>query len=473
MESEVKSKLKTLPKDPGVYLFKNALGEVIYVGKAAILKNRVRSYFAKRLPHDYKTQVLIREIADLDWLVTASEIDALFVESAMIKRYLPRYNIDLRDDKNFLYIRIPIKDDFPVVSYVRRPLDDTARYFGPFTTAWAVRKAMRYLRRSFPYVTHRTLPKRACLHYHIGLCPGPEIDAITSEDYKRNLRRLILYLQAKSDSVILQLEREMRQAAKTQQFETAADLRNKVQNLKALARRHLFGDKELFDLSRDEALVELAKILSLAAMPRRIECYDISHLGGQQNTAGMVVFTDGVPHRGEYRKFKMRLSGNDDFAHMSEVIKRRFRADNLKKWARPDLIVIDGGKGQLSSALSSLDEYNLKLPVIGLAKRQEDIVRVVGPAFETIRLAKTSHALKLLMHIRDEAHRFAVAYHSLLRAKRQIASPIEEIPGIGPVTRKKLIKHFGSFRALKLANEAEISKIVGPQKTRLLKSLLA
>ncbi len=293
----------------------------------------------------------------------------------------------------------------------------------------------------------------------------------------------------------------MQRAAKAQQFEAAADLRNKIQNLKALAHQHLFGDKELFDLARDEALVELSKILSLAHIPRRIECYDISHMGGQQNTASMVVFTDGVPHRGEYRKFKMRLGGNDDFAHMREVIKRRFREDNAKKWAHPSLIVIDGGKGQLSSALSVLNEYNLEIPAIGLAKRQEEIIRSKGvgisqkpktkspeyrvypsdkkpltdsqrSTFEVIRLPNTSHALKLLMHIRDEAHRFAVTYHSLLRSKRQISSPIEEISGIGPVTRKKLIKHFGSLRAVKAASEGDIAQVIGTKKAYTLKEYL-
>jgi excinuclease ABC subunit C len=463
----IKSKLKDLPKQPGVYFHKDAKGKIIYIGKAAVLKNRVGSYFQQSRHRDYKTQLLVGEIADLDWITTDSEAEALFLESEFIKRYKPKYNIDLKDDKHFIYIKIPLRDAWPVISFVRRPLDDRAEYFGPFTSSDAVRRAMRQLRKAFPYITHTVdpMPKRACLHYHLGLCPGPEVGAITPAEYKRNLRRLMLYLHGEKTKLTDQLEREMRQAAKKQAFELAAQRRNQLHNLQALGKQMIFSDKEAFDLSRDQALVGLSDQLGLKGLPRRIECYDISHLQGTDNVASMVVFSDGVPNKEEYRRFKLRLPGNDDFAHMREVIRRRFTGTNWERWPKPDLLVIDGGKGQLAAALGVLDELGLALPAIGLAKREEEIIRQVsvadGTAFEVIRLPRSSHILQLLQRVRDEAHRFAVTYHSLLRGKRQVASLLDEVPGVGPATRKKLIRTFGSVAGVKAAPPREIAKLVG------------
>ena len=474
MDEMLNSKLKELPKKPGVYFFKDKDEEIIYVGKASSLRNRVRSYFQSSRAHDFKTKVLVDEIADLSWLEVGSEVEALFLESEMIKRYMPKFNIDLRDDKNFLYIKIS-DDEFPRVSFTRRPLDDTANYYGPFTSSIAVKKAMKQLRRAFPYVTHRTLPNRACLHHHIGLCPGPEVGAITPEEYRKSIKRLKRYLGGKGGSVVHELEREMKQLAKDKDYEAAAGVRDQLNNLLALRRQHLFGEEEMFDLSRDQALQDLRAMLSLDKIPRRIECYDISHLQGTNNVASMVVFTDGVPNRGEYRKFKMKLSGNDDFAHMREVMKRR--CGRWDSWPNPDVIVIDGGKGQVAAVREVLSEAEIEVPVLGLAKRHEEIVLPTsnegeGPGFELLRLEKTSHLLKMLMHIRDEAHRFAVTYHSLLRGKASNASLLEEIPGVGPATRKKLIKTFGSYRGVRSASENELVAVVGAKTAKTIKEHL-
>ena len=469
MHTQLKTKLEQLPKSAGVYFHKDNTGEIIYVGKASNLRNRVRSYFQSGKQHDFKTKILVDEIVDVDWLEVDSEVEALFLESAMIKRYMPKFNIELRDNKNFLYIKIG-DEEYPRVSFTRRPMDDSASYYGPFTSAIAVKKAMKQLRRAFPYVTHRNLPSRACLHYHIGLCPGPEVDAISPSEYRKSIARLKRYLGGNGGKLIVELEREMKQLARSKHYEEAGRVRDQLNNLKALARQHLFSQEELFDLSRDKALQELKAMLSLEDYPRRIECYDISHLQGTNNTASMVVFSDGVPNRGEYRKFKMRFHGNDDFAHMQEVIQRRI--NRWESWPKPDVIVIDGGKGQVSSVQKVLDEKGVKVPVIGLAKRYEEIVRpplAQGSEFEVIRLDKASHLLKMLMHIRDEAHRFAVTYHSHLRSKASTASLLEEVPGIGPATRKKLIKHFGSFRGVKSASEESLIEIVGEKRARAIK----
>jgi excinuclease ABC subunit C len=366
-----------------------------------------------------------------------------------------------------------MQDEWPVVQYVRRPLDDRADYFGPFTSSDAVRRAMRQLRKAFPYVTHSVnpMPKRGCLHYHIGLCPGPECGAITSAEYKRNLRRLMLYLHGHKTKLTDQLEREMKRAAGRRDFELAATRRNQLHNLMALGQQMIFSDKEAFDLAKDQALVGLADRLALKGLPRRIECYDISHMQGTDNVASMVVFTDGVPNKEEYRRFKMRLVGNDDYAHMREVMRRRFgeRSGSLRdrtlreQWLKPDLIVIDGGKGQLSAATGVLDELGIAIPAIGLAKREEEIILRSG---EVIVLPHSSHVLQLLQRIRDEAHRFAVTYHGLLRGKRQTASLLDEVPGVGPATRKKLIRAFGSVAGLKAAAEPEVAKVVGPVRAK-------
>jgi excinuclease ABC subunit C len=478
MKGNIKHKLTQLPKQPGVYFFKNARGKIIYVGKAAVLKNRVSSYFLKSTKHGSKNQVMMGEIADVDWVEVNSEIDALFLESELIKRYKPKFNIELRDDKHYLYVKITTKAKYPTLTFVRRPLDDGASYFGPYIEGFALRKALRYLRRIFPYNTHETMPKRVCLQYHLGLCPGLEEAKMPIEEYRASLRKLMMFLKGERSLLIKQLEKEMKQAAKAHDFERAAGLRNQAHNLRALSKQIVFSDEERFDVTRDQALNGLAKLLDLKGEPRRIEAYDISHISGTDNVASMIVFLDGVAAKREYRKFKMRLAGNDDFAHMREVITRRFGAQNLGKWGKPDLLVIDGGKGQLAAALEAMETVGVNFPAIGLAKREETIIqRTLDPLlkahkFSETRLERDSETLKLLQRIRDESHRFAVAYHSLLRSQRHTSSMLEDIPGLGPATRKKLIKHFGSLAGVKRATQAEISQVVGPKMAARLEAHL-
>ncbi len=478
MRQELKAKLAKLPAASGVYFFRDKAKKIIYVGKAAVLKNRVRSYFQVSTKHGPKNQVLMSEIAGLDWIETASEIDALFLESELIKRYQPKFNVDLKDEKSQLFVKITLKAKYPVVSFVRRPLDDGATYFGPYMDSSGLRRALRYLRRIFPYNTHQVMPKRVCLQYHLGLCPGLEENKTSLAAYRQNLHKLIMFLRGERTRLIAQLEKTMRQAAKGQQFETAGILRNQAQSLRALGKQIVFSDTERFDVSRDQALNGLAHLLNLKGAPRRIEAYDISHLAGSDNVASMVVFLDGVAAKNQYRKFKMYTPGNDDFAHMTEAINRRFSASNLAKWPKPDLLVIDGGKGQLASALASLEKHTIDIAAIGLAKREETIIRRVyderltTKKFVEVKLPRDSEVLKLLQRLRDEAHRFAVAYHSYLRSSRQTSSPLETIPGFGPATRKKLIKQFGSLKAIKAADEIEISRVVGPKKAALLRQYL-
>jgi excinuclease ABC subunit C len=486
MNTTLAEKLKMLPGSPGVYFHKNAKGQIIYVGKAAVLKNRVRQYFQDSRARDTKTDVLVGEIYDTDWVVTESEIDALFLESEMVKRYKPRYNILLQDDKSQLFVRINMKGSYPYISYTRQPLDDGADYFGPYYNGFAVKKALRYLRKIFPYSTHATMPGRVCLQYHLGLCPGVEEQKISSAGYKKTLKKLVLYLRGERVKLITQLESEMNAAAKHREFELAAKRRNQIHDLRALQKQIVFSDREFMDISKDQALTGLCDVLGLKGAPRRIEGYDISHMQGTNNVASMVVATNGLADKAEYRKFKMRIPGNNDFAHMNEVILRRFSGKHLD-WPKPDLLLIDGGKGQLAAALDALDERNVRIPAIGLAKRLEEIVihKTRSNAtldmshypeafvsefddFYVVLLPKDSHIVKLLQRVRDESHRFAVSYHTVLKRQRQTASELDAIPGIGPATRKRLIQSFGSLRAVKNASRVQIVAAIGESKAKAL-----
>lgn len=481
MNAKLQKKLAKLPVTPGVYFHKNAAGEIIYIGKAANLKNRVRQYFQASRYRDPKTDLLVNEIADIDWTELETEVDALFLEAEMVRRYMPPYNILLRDDKSLSYVRVDYKSDYPTVTFIRRPLDDGAQYFGPYISIFEVKKALRYLRRAFPYAISKPVnQKRAGLHYHLGLDPGLEDGRTSLDDYRANLRKLMQYLRGNRVTLVREIEREMKRAARAKDFELAAKLRNQLFSLQALNHQVLFSDREMLDASKDQALVELAKLLGLKQPPRRIEGYDISHIQGTDTVASMVVFINGMPSKTDYRKFKMRILGNDDFAHMAEAVTRRFRQENRQKWGMPDLVLIDGGKGQLSAAMAALDGAGQsRVPTIGLAKRFEEIIVPRGKevesrpfdklrvkkskveSFSIIRLTENSHTLKLLQRIRDESHRFAVSYHSTLRGNRQTASLLDGVPGIGPATRKKLIKRFGSTRAVMNAEEAQLQKVLG------------
>lgn len=490
LNDKLKKKISLLPKEPGVYFHKDKSGEIIYVGKAANLNNRVRQYFQKSRLRDIKTDALVAEIADVDWIVVASESEALFLEAEMIRRYMPRFNILLRDDKSLVYVRINKKAKAPSVTYTRRPLDDDAEYFGPFLSARPVKKSLQYLRKIFPYSTHTTLPSRGCLQTHLGLCPGPETAQYDRKQYLSNLNKLSLYLRGERLKVVKELQKEMALAASDHNFEQAAKLRNQLRALQSLRVQIIFSDKENLDLSKDHALFALTNLLSLSKPPKRIEGYDISHMSGTDTVASMVVFDNGASNKSAYRKFKMRTPGNDDFAHMYEVIKRRLSQKNVKQWGKPDIFLIDGGKGQLGAAISARDELGFAMPMIGLAKKQEEIVihkslsnvsindiflKELGgfrtdesDDFVRLDIPNSSHIIMLLQRIRDESHRFAVSYHSVLKTSRVKSSLLDNIPSVGPSTKKKLLRKFGSVSTIKTANFDEISAAVGPKRAAII-----
>ncbi len=599
----LKDKLQTLPTKPGVYLMKDEQDEVIYVGKSVNLRNRVRSYFQASASHSLKLHRLIYRIADFDFIVTDSEIEALILECNLIKEHRPRYNIRLKDDKRYPYIKITWQEDYPRIIVTRRMERDGARYFGPLTDVRAVHQTLDMLRRLFPYLTCKReitgQDKRACLYYHIGRCAGPCIGAISKDEYRALIKRICLFLEGKAEEIVADLQAQMTSAAEALDFERAATLRDQIRAVEtvtkqqkialavgkdedviALARENddacvqvffirqgkLIGreyfildgtaeedeaqivasfvkqfydeaayvpmkiilptnveegivieswlrskrgskvklhvpqrgrEKELVQMAAEnaaetlaslraqwmvdegrsvEALAQLQEHLGLDEAPTRIEGYDISNIQGTAATGSMVVFVKGMTRKSDYRRFRIRtVEGADDYAMMQEVLRRRFKraiegkteaeAKSGDVWTiLPDLIIIDGGKGQLNAALEVLEEHGLKdeVAAIGLAKKQEEIF--LPDRSDPIVLPRDSQGLYLLQRIRDEAHRFAIGYHRKLRTKKSLASVLEEIPGIGPKRRQALLKHFGSIEAIRQASVEELAAAKGMTK---------
>lgn len=422
MNEALRQKLKKLPASPGVYFHKNADGEIIYVGKAAVLKNRVRQYFQKS-QKDVKTEALVAEIADTDWIVVDTEMDALFLESEMIKRYMPKWNILLRDDKTVSYVRIDMKSEVPYVSFTRNPQDDRATYIGPFYGKSGIERAVRILRRIFPYYDKPYTGKKT-LNTDLGLTPGIEIGKTTPKEYKHNLKKMIRYLEGDRKKLIKELEKSMRQESASGDYEAAAKTRDQLIGLKELQKKIVFSNKEFLDISSDQALMQLQKILNLEKPPVRIEGYDISHQSGQNTVGSMVVFINGTAARSKYRKFKIRTSENDDLKSMREVIERRLKH---QEWDFPDLIVLDGGETQISAILPLLEPYHI--PVVGRSKSGDHSksakVTLIIPdgqpdKWQRLELPHGEHISRLIARVDEEAHRFAITYHSLLKRKNML-----------------------------------------------------
>lgn len=400
-----------LPENSGVYIFKDPTGKPIYIGKAANIRKRVKDHFDQR-NFFAKDTALMGKTQNIETIIVDSEIEALILEANLIKKYKPAFNSQWKDDKDHLYIKIT-RDGFPKVLSVRKKnLKGAKIYFGPFPSASKVRTTLKVLRKIFPYSNCRLGQKRPCLHYHLGLCPGVCVGAVSLADYRKNIKKLIPFLQGKKDEVIRMLERDLQTQIKSMEFEKAHETQSKIEALRFITKpvRNLEFLSDDLDKVREKELSELADVLTLKNKPARIECYDISNISGKQATGSMVVFTNGLADHGEYRRFKIQYTaGPNDVGMISETLERRFKND----WPKPDLIVIDGGKGQLSAAAAVLEKFGLSIPVIALAKKMEDIYL---PGENTpLRLSRKSSALKLVQRLRDEAHRFAITYHRKVR----------------------------------------------------------
>ncbi len=604
--TKIEQILKTLPVKPGVYLHKNAQGKVIYVGKAVNLKSRVRSYFHKSAQDNAKTRRLVDEIADIEFIVASSELEALLLENTLIKKYQPRFNVRLKDDKRYPYIKVHWHEPFPKVTTTRRLQNDGARYYGPYTAAWAAYQTLDLVRKIFPYLTcNRVITgndPRACLYYHIGRCAAPCVGAVNQAEYRAIIDGLCDFLGGNTEPVVAGMRRQMDEAAEALDFEKAATLRDQIkaidqvvekqkvvnaasvdedviafaradddacvqvffirggklvgrdyfvlENTADEAEDEIMGSflkqfydqsatipprillpndidemmiirdwlkskrgadvtlkvprrgkqRELLKMAADnatetlthlraqwasdeskqtEGLTELQQALDLPEAPVRIECFDISTLQGTNTVGSMVVFAKGTPRKSDYRRFKIKtVMGQDDFASMQEMLRRRFARlkdggyqnplDKVEKpkaedaWSiLPNLIIIDGGKGQLNAALEVLDEFELRdaIPIVGLAKREEEIF-LPGQS-QPVILPRKSQALFLVQRVRDEAHRFGVTYHRNLRGKSAVKSSLDDVEGIGPKRRRALLAKFGSLEAIRQASLEELAAVPG------------
>jgi excinuclease ABC subunit C len=424
-----REKVKTFPLTSGVYLMKDSVGRVIYVGKAVNLKSRVSSYFTKPAAVDFRTANLVAEICDVEFIPTESEIDALLLEARLIKDIQPRFNTALKDDKTFPYLEIFVREEFPRVEFTRKPRSRGTKLYGPFLNSRQLRGAIVVLQRVFRFrncslnikeAEERWRWFRPCLLASLNQCTAPCNLRISKEDYRRDIRRLRLFLEGKRNRLFRELNEEMRSAATELKFEKAARLRDQIKSLESLnfcGNLQDHAQPEAFQIDPRRGLLGLKKIFNLPAVPRRIEGMDIAHLQGGETVASCVQFIDGLPFKHGYKRFKIRsVDGVDDFASMREVVSRHFRRLQQEGGAFPDILLIDGGQGQLSAAMAALDSIGAKPPLVcSLAKREEALF-LPGES-EPRLLSKHSFALRLLQYVRDESHRFAQHYHHLLRKK--------------------------------------------------------
>jgi excinuclease ABC subunit C len=511
----IRKKLSAVPHKPGVYLHRDRFGTVIYVGKALNLRKRVSQYFqsSRRMGWDLKFNALVEAIHDFDFHVVRSEPEALLLESKLIKEFKPRYNISFRDDKRFLMLKVNLNDPIPNFTFARFKKDDGARYFGPFVNATAARNVVTLAQRQFNLRGCRVFTPgendyKHCLYAHLKYCTAPCVGNVSREQYLEQVKAACNFLEGQCREMQEQLEGEMKKAAKNQDFEKAASLRDLVRDLKDTWKKTEKFTRIPYslpgNLQPQNDLIELAKVLDLHAPPLRIEGFDISNISGTFAVASLVSFKNGRPDRANYRRFKIKtVEGQDDFASMAEVVRRRYSrllnesvsptqktkndddghavpqelqtlvnetsrkvrhqipvknfqpASNL-----PDLILIDGGKGQLGMACAELKKLGLeKIPVIGLAKEFEEIY-LPGNS-EPLRPGLDHPAVKLLQRIRDECHRVANSYNAQLRLKKISESVLDEFPGIGERRKSALLKKFGSVQRLRTATLEQLAAVPG------------
>ncbi len=408
---DIKEKVKNLPQLPGVYLFKDSKGGILYIGKAANLKKRVQSYFTRMLCA--KTQSMVSQIKDIEYIVTATEAQAQIKEAALIKERLPKYNVALRDDKSFPFICIS-DEEFPLVYVCRKKKQgscDKALYFGPYADAKLLRRAVKIIRSVFGFRSCRKMPRDPCLYYRLKLCPAPCIGKISPEGYKEIIENIKLFLKGQQDTLLKNLAQKMHGLSRHRRYEDAALVRNQISALS------LLYEGRRPDIDYAEEAEGLRKILGLEKPPSRIEAFDISNILGRESCGSLVSFLKGQPDKNNYRRFKIKqVEGIDDYAMLREVIRRRYSRLKEQKLPMPDLILIDGGKAHLSVARNEILKLGLEIPIISIAKEKENIytLRQAMP----LNLPQDSPVLHLLKRIRDEAHRFALSYHRILRKKK-------------------------------------------------------
>lgn len=497
-----KKRLKNIPDLPGVYIMKDKKGDTLYIGKAASLKKRVSSYFKRDSDLSLRTRLMVEKVADISFIVTGSEPEALITESAFIKRYKPRYNVALKDDKSYPYLKLTVNEDFPRLILTRKKrdssadqsseaqkakeeverkpvprsfseggshsakADDEAIYYGPYTDVKLLRKALGIMRGIFPLRTCRRMTKKVCLNYHIGQCSAPCIEAINKDAYSDIVKEQKLFLEGKRERLIDELSKKMKKRAEQKDYEKAAILRDRITALSIVPRtirRARYRETAFIKKKAKpyDEIVALKYLLGLRRVPRKIEAFDISNIRGKEATGSMITFIDGQPSKDNYRRFKIRdVKGVDDYKMMREIIRRRYERVKSEKLPCPDLIIIDGGKGQLNVASLTLEQLGFRrLPVIGIAKRFEHIY--LRRRREPIIFSQHSPILHLIQRLRDEAHRFAISYHRKLRSKKLRGSILDDIEGIGEKRKRLLLNKFGSVGNIKKAGIKELSSLKG------------
>lgn len=496
--TDFQAKLGDVPHKPGVYVMRDRLRRVIYVGKARDLRKRLAQYFtpSRKLRADPKTRALLDGVWDFEWHLVRSDAEAVLYEGRLIKEFRPKYNVSFRDDKRFLLVRVRLEDPFPRFQLTRLRKDDGARYFGPFAHSGALRSTLNAMRKRFGLRACRpAIPTerdyKHCLDHIIKNCSAPCIGKIAREDYLERVREACEFLEGRSREIVDTIESDMRAAAERLDFEKAAQLRNLLDDLRKTTKPMTrFTRKSLPSaINPERDLAALGGELRLGGPPRVMECFDISNITTAHCVASMVRFKDGVPDRAQYRRYRIRsVAGQDDFASMAEVVRRRYTrlasvaadaagdaaqfsqlppAESIARLGAsqpplrlPELIIVDGGRGQLNMACRELQRLGLyDIPIIGLAKEFEEIHRPGEP--RPLRLPADSPALYLLQRIRDEAHRFANAYHSLLLKRRISESALDGIPGISESRKKALLKHFGSVPRIRSATPGELAAVSG------------
>ncbi|MCI0334471.1 MAG: excinuclease ABC subunit UvrC [Planctomycetes bacterium] len=420
------------PTAPGVYLFQDQAGRVLYIGKAKNLRARVGSYFLAAAAGDERTSHLVREAYDVDFVEAESDVDALLMEARLVKDIQPKFNRDLRDDKSFPYLQITTHEDFPRVEVTRQPMTSGAKLYGPFANAGSLRGAMQVLQKVFKFRNcsldieaddERWRWFRPCLLASINQCTAPCNLRISKDEYRKDIKRLRMFLEGNRKKLLDEMRQEMAEASAALRFEQAARLRDEIQMLESLRERGELDkheQPEVFFVDPKKGLAGLQKILKLPTRPRNVEGVDIAHLGGNETVASLVQFIDGLPFKPGYRRFRIRdVEGIDDYASIREVVARRFRKLRDDGDVFPDILLIDGGIGQLRKALEAFQALDITPPIVLSLAKKEELVYVAGRN-KPLRLSRRSYALRLLQYVRDEAHRFAQHYHHILRRKRTL-----------------------------------------------------
>ena len=481
----IKAKLRELPDKPGCYIMRNRYGRIIYVGKAASLRQRVRSYFQQAALHsaDAKLRGLINSIADFDIIVVRSEADAVLTEGQLIKDYRPRYNLLFKDDKRFPLLSVDLHQPFPRFKLCRIQRSDNTTYFGPYTSSRAARITLEFIEKRFGLRKCKsrvpgTADHRHCINDIVRFCAAPCIGKVTPVEYRDRVNETCAFLHGERPAILREVETVMKAAAHALNFEKAAAWRDTLHGLYQAIRERARIARTPVSRHADgrTGTLALRDVLQLKAVPHVIEAYDISNISGTLAVGSLVTAVDGIPRPGRYRRFRIKTPDvKDDAGMMAEVIRRRFNRLKQESGARPDLVLVDGGAIQLQAARAELQTLGFNaLPTVGLAKRLEEIYWYQGGRVDILRLPSDSPALKLFQALRDEAHRFALAYHRRLRARRIQESVLDDIPGIGARRKQLLLKHFGSVTRLTRAPEPALAALpgIGKEMARTIKQAL-